>query len=594
MNMVKNKIFSIFVWMIASFCLLTGASVALNTTYQVTQRFNYTLAPLGDQAKDVAENVYPVLAGDQSWMQLFQPFADHRITVQRLLIIYDFFFHQGTEEAHPYRVVGVFWFILILLAGIIFSIKVIPLPLRFLLIGCAGAMIFAGISVSNFNLTICFTWPLVILFSLLAFICVCRYIDAYHQHRFSEWAYLFLIFILTILTLFTFNIGLLLWPIIFLILWKNKAGRRHLWWWLMLAAIGHVAYFWSGWHPGITATDHGMINSVIHPIHPFLYLSRILSVPAITTAAANASLGVVILGGSIIFLTLFFLIKFWQLKCWTSSETILFSFLLFNFLTLVVIAVMRSWIEGEYIVVGSRFNTANLMLWLSLFISMSIFYFRSRPKIVFKHFFLSCLIFIWLVVVFLPLDRVHYDASIANQHAIALSTGVPLNDVFLQYSKTYYNGDLNPLNHLYIDNFYRQHRKGIYSLWISQQMKRSIGDLNFHVSECHVLSEKFNIHADLRTKGHPALILQSTLQQLESWSNLMFTDQKGKIVGYGLPVINHASLWERLRRHQPLEQRWQAVINTELFTGQQVQPWLVDANKKKLCKLKTLVNVSIV
>ena len=593
--MINQFVIKSFLWLIAIICLFVGMYVAINHSHQLLLDYNYSLAPLGDQAQDMAQVIYPILTSEKSWNYLFMPFADHRIVIERLLIMYDFFVHQGLESGHPYRVVSVFWSIFVLFSGIIFLIKKIPLFVKLLIIGCAATLIFAGVSVSNFFLTICFTWPLVMLFSLLSFITVSYYCYAY-EHNQSTFALIGLLFtsILIVLTLFTFNIGLILWPIIFIVLFKRKVWRRHILLWTGMAALSYVAYFWSGWHPGVTATDQGLKNSIFNPIHPFLFMSRILSIPLISNASTTVTLGVILIGVAISLFSMVFLIKYWKLKRWTASDTVIFSYLLFCFASLVIISIMRSWIVGEYAEVGGRFVTSSLVLWLCLLASICIFYYRSKTH---SYGIMSCLllsvIFIWLVVFFIPADRGVYNASVSNQHAIALSTQIPVNKAFIDYSKTYANGDENTADHIYIDQVYRKYQKGIYTLWPAKQVNRSLNEMRFSLLPL-CPSDDVIITSDLRTKGNPAVFIQTrfpTSWQLMQW-NLIFTDQSSKIVGYSLPLVNtEEDLWKRFFHFKQAKkpQIWQGVINSSLIRGHSIQTWLVNYQNKTMCKTNTFI-----
>src|SRR3990167_1257912 len=143
---MNQLIFKLCFWPLAALCFLIGMYTACNHSYQLLLDYNYSISPLGDQMQDVAQVIYPVVTGEKSWNQLFVPFADHRIVIERLLIIYDFFFNQGLESNHPYRVVTVFWLILFLFSGVIFLIKKLPLSIKLLIIGCGATLIFSGVS----------------------------------------------------------------------------------------------------------------------------------------------------------------------------------------------------------------------------------------------------------------------------------------------------------------------------------------------------------------------------------------------------------------------------------------------------------------
>src|SRR3990167_1433651 len=588
--MVQQMVMKSFLWTVALICLFFGSYVAINHSYQLLLEYNFSLAPLGDQAKDMAEIIYPILTGEKSWRYLFQPFADHRIVIERLLIMYDFFFHQGMENIHPYREVAVFWVILGLFSAVIFTIQKIPFNIKLIITGCAATLLFAGVSLSNFYLTICFTWPLVMMFSLFCFIMLSRYCYVCeHQQKTLALVHLLLVSISILFTLFTFNIGLILWPIVFIVLFKRQVWRQHIFLWGIMAVLSYLAYFWSGWHPGITATDQGLKNSILHPIHPFLYMSRILSIPLIANASTTVTMGVVLIGLFISFLSIYYLIKYWKLTKWTASDTIIFSYLLFCFATLIIISMMRSWIPGEYFEVGGRCVTASLILWLCLLVSAYVFYYKvENHRISLANCIFSGAIGIWLVVFFIPADRNIYNASISNQHAIALSAGIPVDKAFIDYSTSYANGDQSSFDHSYIDNIYKKNQKGIYSLWVAQQINKSIDEMPFSISaSCKVNHTLASVKADLRKMGNPAIVIQSQFisSKLLSSFNLVFTDQYGKIVGYSLPLANlNLSLWDKLLAKQNHQiQSWQGVVNSALVHGNVIQSWLIDKQQQKRC-----------
>ena len=570
-----SRILKSSLWFSALICLAAGAYVALTSTQQFFYAFNYLLGPVGDGATDTARVIFPVITGDQPWTKLLEPFADHRIFIERLIIIYDFVFHHGIEEAHPLRMAAVFWAILILFSAVVFANKKLPLVSKCLLSGCGGVLVFARVSLTNFDMPITFTWPMVLLFALFSFITTERYCAAIEKRStLTAKFYLILTALFVLLNLYTFNIGLILWPVIFIVLLKRRVFFANATLWASLAVLMYAFYFWSGWHPGITATDGGMKHSLFNPIHPFLYFSRIVSIPMVSTAIITASLATILIGISIICLSLYCINRFWRLYRWSASETIVFASLLFSFLTLLIIPVMRAWIEAEYVVVGLRFTAISFFLYLSLLASLFIFRYQvPRKHTTLTDSLLAIMIAVWLVGLFIPSDTYLYRPSRYNPYFIALSTGIPINPALAHYFD-FSDSAVNLQNLAFNDAIQKKYHHGAYFLWPTQEMNQHFREVHAAVAPCE-FAMTHEIRADLRAKGSAMLVVETQLSLAKSpsqWS-LLFTNQQNKLIGYSLPLL--------VKRGQ--SQTWQGAVNTMLLHGRYVNAWLFNREKNQIC-----------
>ena len=416
----KINLNSILMYIAAIVCVGAGIFVSFNQTYQTLQPYNYLLGPVGDGATDAAEVTYPILTHKASLSLLFKPFADHRIVVERLMVFYDFYFHQGLDEIHPLRFIIVTWLTLGLLSAVLFVNKVFPLSLKFLFIGVAAVLLFAGINNTNATMPITLTWPLVILFSVLCFMLLARYCDLIRKNGSGALRILFLVSLFVILTIYSFNIGLILWPIIFIVLWKRQALQPHFFLWLLIAVLSYGVYLSNAWHPGITATDGGMKLSLLHPLHPFLYLSRLLSIPLVRDAMTTTSVWSISIGFILISSSICFLYRFWRISQWHAFETIIFSLLLFSFVTLSLIPIMRSWIPGEYAGIGTRFMLISFMLWWTLLVSYFLFLYQNQVYLgTWKQSMPAFLAALVLTLVFIPHDDHAFHITYANPFFIA-------------------------------------------------------------------------------------------------------------------------------------------------------------------------------
>lgn len=584
MGNMTNKLYKSLLWFSAIACLLVGLVVALHSTYQLFQAYNYSLGPIGDQAIDAEHVIYPVITGEKPWSYLFTPFADHRIVVERLIIIYDFIFHHGLDTVHPMRLAAAFWGTWLLFIGTVFFHKNLSFNNKLLVTGCTSVLLFSNVNLFNFCMPITATWPLVVIFSLLAFITTERYCTAVNENRGSKsLPYLFLTALFVVLTIYSFNIGLFLWPVILILLFKRQALRPHILLWMTVVALSYLAYFWNGWHPGVTATDGGMKNSLLNPIHPFLYFSRILSIPLISNAAAKSSFGTLLIGLFIFTLSAYYLYQFWRLKKWSASDTIIFAYLFFSFFTLLIISVMRSWIEAEYLSAGTRFTTISFILWLCLLVSFFIFHKQSQNKSYKIESLLSLAVILGLVGFFIPSDNYVYNQSRANQYFIALSTGIPINETLANYSKEY--NDEQHIPHLvYLDAVQKKQGNGVYSLWPAQQINHSISSLSYSAKQCSISSTNI-ISADLRKMGSPAIEIKTdTNMNTSSPWDLLFTNKNGKIIGYSLPLVNYESVWKKWLTPHPENLAWLGMINSALVRENTVQSWFIDRKNRQICR----------
>ena len=356
--------------------------------------------------------------------------------------------------------------------------------------------------------------------------------------------------------------------------------------WLIVIAVTYYLYLYGGWHPGITADDHGMIKSLYNPIHPFLYFSRTVSIPFVKDAPSSASFAAVMVGLLTTISSLYFLYRYWRLRSWSISDTFLFCTLFFSFSTIYIVAVMRSWINAEYAIAGGRFVAISFVMWTSLLTSYFRFFGTRVFSIAhFRYLFIVCAIAIFHYAGFIIHSSFDYSLSI-NKHFIAFSTGIPINKAFIDFSKNY-NNEEDIQHHQYADNIQKQYGLGAYSLWPAKRIGKNI-DLAM-AKNCN-LTGKNMLNTDLRKSGNPAVIIQSWLPGVKPNKKtfIIYTTKNNKIVGYALPIADVQRTIKSLITKEPTSSKWEGAINTDLTKGRLVKSWFVDTHAKTACEYGSL------
>lgn len=607
-------------WLLAVICLLASLYVALNQSMQILASGNYMLGALGDQAYDAARVYIPVATGQKGLLTLFEPFADHRVVLERVLAIADFYFTDDIQLLQPWRLVMALWLTVLLLSYTIWQAKNILPSLRLLLISIATGACFLSCSVTSYWNPIMLTWPLVIILALSAFILTDKYCALFtHPYRTPyPLSLILLIAACATLAVFTFSIGLIIWPIIFMILYKRKVLKLHFRTWLICAITCFMLYFLLHatpeayqhhsrailkmiknffvhptfyWYP-MTLRD-AVKNIFLHPFNFIDYLSRILSLPALPTAQFRASFATYCMAALGLGMSIFCLNHYWKKNPWRTTDTVMAAFLLFNLIAVLIIAVSRFWVEAEFVSIGLRFTTASLMLWTSLFISAISL--TSTGKNYFSlSTFLPIVAALWFAGFVIPGDKylsnTSYNLSASNRYFIALGTGVPLDRVLIDSMKEQNNE--NDINHLsYLNDINKRRKKSVYALWQTQAINTSLNSLNLNQQSCETLLAEATIVNDLRKSGNPAIYINAHLNTTSSShfsgkSDMLIIDSSKKIIGFALPTANTTNLVNKIRH--PNSPAWQGVINTALTQDKQLTLVLVNHKQHTMCEINKI------
>jgi hypothetical protein len=599
-NSILKKIAGITLWIIALICLGIGMYAAIGHSLNMLVPYNYFLSPLSDDAYDAALVTYPMLTGEDSLWHIIRPFADHRIVTERLFAAFDFIYTNGTQSTLGLRYVFFLWVTYGLMARFIFQINSLSTSIKIFLSGMVLSLTFLTIRLGDFFGETLFTWPQVMLYSFCAFLFLEKYTSINLNHDTTRsYHYLLLTSLFVILVLFSFNIGLVIWPIVFVILYKRNT-LRHLKSWLFISGISYFIYF-STIQPdshywGPPTLGRGITAFIFHPLVYCSYLSRLVSLPLVPSALIHASLLTYLIGCTLVVSSLFFLFYFLKKPVWRREDTVLFPCIAFGFIAVILISVGRFWIASEYASMGTRFITPSLFLWASLIISTFFIISTAKNR---TFTFLTSLATLgatlWLLFCLLgnvammqpePLGASQQaniddiDVGDVNRYFIALATGVPLNDSLINSTGgcTYHD---NGKPHLtYLNKVQHEYHKSAYSLWPARIMNQKLDNLSFHPIYSNS-SATVHMVDDLRNLGNSAIYVNVLLpkQQLplskHTWY-LLATDNN-TIVGFGIRSPTFIDLLNSIfhdTRHTNLI--WKGVINSALVKGNEVKLWLAN------------------
>ncbi len=590
-----NKLLSIIqlsyqkfiLWVTAIACFFAGLGVAIEHTFSILATNNYALAPLGDGAHDAAVFTYPILLGQEPFSDIYKPFADHRVVIERLWAMFDFVFTNGTQASLPLRLAVVLWLVaLLIIVFIVLRHKLLTASTKLLITGVALAVIFSGISLINYNETMLMSWPFILLFSLSTFICLDRYCHAFNNHLTIRHFYQCLTIFFICLSFLTFNVWMLLWPVVFIVLFKNHCLKfPSVIIWLIVALLTYKLYFSGHWH---MHGSEGLENFLHHPANAYLYLSRILSIPLIDNAMTVASLPTIIIAFAILSVSILWLLQLMQ-RPYNSAENILFAFFLYFFIAIIVIAVARFWMEIEAVAIGLRFTTPSGMITIAMIMTAFIFVSEIDSS---KQFFtaaLSIIVMVWLIAFYNSGQKGRMFAwSGLNQWHMLISTGVQINNTLANQMKDcLHNYDVNNLN--YLVSVQQSHKKGAFSLWPTQNIGKTISSLNYQNVDCS-LHANILIDRDLRPEQVPGMFFTvSTPHQspvMAKW-DILFSNQNKQIIGYGITAADVGKpLIDYLKPVNKQLHRWAGVINTDLLYGsREVTVWAASDAQKQYCKL---------
>lgn len=589
-----SRLFFSITGCLAVLCFLVAFYVAAEHTSHYFANHNYFFSPFADDILDNSRTTYPIALGQQSFWSIFSPYIDHRVAVEHVQELIDFYWTSGVQVLQPYRISILLWANFLIFFQYIIRPSLFSIVVKTFLCGAYLFLLFASMSVNTYVSTMQITWPILFLFTLLTFVNLSRYCQNEKNNESSKKSYGYIaltLFCLNIV-LYTFNIGIVLWPIIFLILIQQRCLKRHAYVWIGFAFINYYIYLEHHW---VMNNFHSHASQAkLFSIPAFLEIynnySRILSVP-FNIHAFYQNIWISKLVGFIsIFISIAYIVSFVSNRNRSFSDITFFGYFLFSMLAMIAISVMRCAVDWRFLTAGLFFDFCLLM---SLFMMLAD-YPRLRRSVL-TYFSLVLIGSVWLLFGFLPNDKLlsngTYELGFFNQVFISEATSIPINENFMKASKIYQSsGALQP--HVFINEINKSQRKGPYSFWVSQYMNRSIKVLQ---NNKQILAEKARIYVayDYRPERSPGLLINVSVKNSDTLMNnqwqIVFTKKDGTIVGFGISGPYLQPLWVLLMRpsHFIL---WRGAINTQSLKPQDtITAWAIDQNHDVIYQLGNMI-----
>lgn len=582
--MKNSKLLTLGLYSLSFACLVMGLYIFANSIFQILAEFNYLIGPLGDESFDTARVIYPIIEGEASFSKIFTLFADHRVVIERLFFLMDFYFAQSIGFLHSYRLVffsGSSW---LLFVYVINKEKTLPLYVKILLLGLGAAFIFPTVTLINYGSPILMTWPIIIFLAFLSFLTIIHFTESIAENKPTANSFFVLTMLWVTLAIFTFNIGFLIWPIIAIVMVKKEVPKKYLLLWSVFIAIMIYIYFGHEAHLG---NPHSYKHFIKHPIRGFLYYSRIMSLIMIPSASTLATIGTIFIGIISLILPIYYLRRLLQLKKWQFTDAFVFCGLMFSFISLLIITIMRSGVKAEYVAIGGRFLTAAFIFYL--FLIYSIFkihydYFKANH---FSLFSFNLSVFLFMALFFYPANMASYfNLANVNKYFISIATDVPFNPPFKDYAAKYEaNTDINHM--IYNNEIQKKFKKGIYAIFNTKTLNTAYNLAP--IPACAQLNTVTKTD-DLRPLGNPLVVMdvqipkKLTTSHFQSIFLLALSGADNKIVGYGIPKLSSQKLtWENLFNKK--EYTWQLAINTALAKTSIISLLIIDQSQEPLCLL---------
>jgi len=620
---VRNSL----VWLLALLTLLIGLAWAVDHSFLILAPHNYSLAPLGDDGIDAYNQLYPMIFHHVGWSHLLSKYGDHRLGLARVQALLDYYLTNGTQAMQPYRLTFLLW-----LNCLLFSLLVV-VPNKDLksfskifLSGTIFLFLFAGITLANYGSTYMNTWPWIILISMITFSLVNEYTAALNRNA-SLWVIASLLFLITSFVntgIFTFSIGLMLWPICLVLMCKSllniymiKPLNHHVYkdtktvssvgvqltytkqsaYRLQIQFLFIVAMMFLSYYVFYHNTILEILQSMTHHQHTYFikkykYLTRILSLPIIPGAALRSGPPNFILGSSILFLSFYYIYRLFKLETWSKPVSLLTGLFVFNMLAVLIISWTRGATPSEYHS-AVRFTTPAFMLILCLMTTMLMFAARSD---LFKRRFDSVLIvtfFMYFPIMFtwgdFAFGSSSYDMSFWNQFLIAESVGIPIDETFSKQIQQFQNEvDVTALTEL--NAIQKQHQKGAYSLWIVPFVGKSMDAMGYKTKNSN-LQASISLAEFRKIIYNPnGKILEVSLtdptHSLAKNFEIIFTNSDGLIAGYALSGLSIPSVTERMMFQPSSVYFWRGAVNSHYLMKDNIMNiWIVDRTNH------TLINV---
>ncbi len=592
--MLSRLLFSI-TGCLALLCFLVAFYVAAEHTSHYFANHNYFFSPFADDILDNANTTYPIALGKQSFWKIFSPYIDHRVAIEHVQELIDFAWTSGVQVLQPYRISILLWANFLIFFHYIIRPSAFTIIIKTFLSGAYLFLLFASMSVNTYVSTMQITWPILFLFALLTFINLSRYCQVVKQTGLSRASYLYIA--LTVLclniVLYTFNIGVVLWPIIFLILIHQRCLKKDSYIWIGLAFFNYYIYLDHHWvmNNVHSYSSHAKLFSIpVYILEVFKKYSRIISVSFNIHAFYQSTFITQVIGLISIFISIVFMVSFLSKRNRSSYEITFFGYFVFSMLSMIVIPVMRNAVDWRFLTVGLFFDFCLLM---SLFMMLADFSLSRKSS--WASVSLVLMGSIWLLFRFLPIDKQlsngTYELGFFNQVFISEATQIPIDENFLKASKIYQSsGDLQP--HVFINEINKSQHKGPYSFWISQYMNQPIKVLQ---NNKRILTDKAKIYVayDYRPEHSSGLLINVLVENSRTPMNnqwqMVFTDKAGTIIGFGISSPNLQPLWALLIRPSHLI-LWRGAINTQsLKSHDTIHAWAIDQNHKVIYQLGSMI-----
>jgi hypothetical protein len=617
-------------WMFSLLCLAFGLYWAFIHILLMFFPHNYLLAPLGDDAIDAVSKLYPIILKEKPISGIFGWYGDHRLTLARVQSLLEFFYTNGMQILQPVRLSLVLGAdALLFIFYVLIPNQRLGKPIQALLATILLVFLFSSITIVNYGSSYMMTWPWMILFSSLLFIMTNAYYNALVNNA-STGKCIFYILGMALLinmAIYTFSIGLMLWPIVFLVLIKRvfifsnskfsitsqkdapatkislAIFYRHSYQanillqfslLIILAILSYSFYFHEVFNFKIP-----LVQSLnMHPYQTtylwsdFIYLTRMLTASFISSAVYTSSILGLLFGSFFFTIAVAAIYTFLMKKDWSNAESILFALLIFNFIAVIIIAFARGSAASEALSVN-RFTTPAFMVLICIFTTAFLWLLATTKK---KQFVLASLLVVYTLF-FVKNDR-HvwiYDFSPWNQFLIAESIGIPINATFGE-AMSHVQNEADPVALSYLNTIQKNYHKGVYSLWMTPHVNHSIKELSFNQSTCQ---EQAEVNASILPPGEPpssefnTRFLTVTLNNAKNLSlrhiDILFTNVNGLIIGYGLsaPYIEPVFTW--LLPTSSLMYHWKGAVNTELLkNSSHIIAWAVNKKEHKMCVLGTV------
>lgn len=587
------KIKNYLLWFISLLGMFAGLYIALDHTVYLFSNHNYFFSPFADDILDNAVFSYPIALHKLSFRHIIDPFNEHRVALERIGEIFDFLYTGGVQVLQPYRLTILLWLNIILFNFfIVLPNRSMHKAIKCALIGVSCVCTFANISINNYVSTMQITWPIICLLSLLIFILTEKYCSIKKQSFIKQISLILLITLLINIVLYTFNIGLLLWPIVFILLKKRNCLKPFLFAWFSAAILTYYKFAYNSWFMSIVkkltlpSNDHGTIFSRLLEI--YTYLSRICVVPFFAEAINVNSHLFVLMGtfiSAIIFVSLFVLLF---KKNLTSSQTILLGYFLFNILAVLTIVSARS---HQVISIEWRFLTCVLFSLLCLITACCSW---LSTKNIFNYLSILGILFIIysISVTDKKLAGGTYNLGLYNQIFITEAINVPLDNNFFKSTRIYQTHGIL-LHHQFINKVQRQFQKGPFSFWAAQMIKHNIHDYNYSVLLDKPQVKLYAI-CDLRAEHTPVVLINVSVHKLlfklnDNWE-ILFTNSLGTIAGFAISAPNEQqSLWKMIARETETQILWRGGVNTDLLLSDRTLiAWAANNKTKEVYQLGQL------